>query len=85
MRDLSVPRTVFRELIELAGLLQCREILSAWSGMKVARIAVRPLLLNQTIACLNQLDLVFHIQILRLQTSKFLCIRYIKSVAFENE
>ena len=61
MRDLSVPRTVFRELIELAGLLQCREILSAWSGMKVARIAVRPPLLNQTIACLNQLDLVFHV------------------------
>jgi hypothetical protein len=29
--------------------------------MKVARIAVRPALLNQTVACLNQLDLVFHV------------------------
>ena len=61
MRDLSVQRRVFKELIGLAGLLQCREILSAWAGMKVARIAVRPALLNQTIACLNQLDLVFHV------------------------
>ena len=61
MADLSAQRTVFRKLIELAGLLQCREILSAWAGMKVARIAVRPALLNQTIACLNQLDLVFQV------------------------
>jgi hypothetical protein len=61
MRDLSVQRSVFKELILLSGLLQCREILSAWAGMKVARIAVRPALLNQTVACLNQLDLVFHV------------------------
>jgi|694.fasta_scaffold32847_8 hypothetical protein len=61
MRDLSVQRSLFRELIGLAGLLQCREILSAWAGMKVARIAVKPPLLNQTIACLNQLELVVHI------------------------
>ena len=48
MADLSAQRTVFRKLIELAGLLQCREILSAWAGMKVARIAVKPSLLDQT-------------------------------------
>jgi hypothetical protein len=59
MGDLSVQRTVFRKLIELAGLLQCREILSAWSGMKVARIAVKPALLDQTLHCLNELELFF--------------------------
>jgi hypothetical protein len=61
MGDLSTQRTVFRKLIELAGLLQCREILSAWDGMKVARIAVKPALLNQTLQCLNQLELAFHV------------------------
>lgn len=61
MADLSAKQTIFGKLIELAGLLQCREILSAWAGMKVARIAVKPALLDQTLQCLNQLELGFHV------------------------
>lgn len=52
---------VFKHLIEIAGLLQCREILSVWSGMKVSRIAVKPDRLTQTLSCLNQLNLQFNV------------------------
>lgn len=51
----------FKQLIEIAGLLQCREILSASAGMKVARIAVKSKQLSQTLSCLEQLNLQYHV------------------------
>lgn len=49
------------QLIETIGLLQCREVISAWAGQKIARIGVNSSRLKQTLKLLDELRLPYQL------------------------
>lgn len=61
MTTISSSKTVFQQMISAVGLLQTREIMSAWAGLKVARIGVKPHLLEVTLSHLSKLSLKYHV------------------------
>jgi hypothetical protein len=54
-------RLISAQLIETIGLLQCREVISAWAGQKIARIGVNQLRLKQTLKLLDELCLPYQL------------------------
>lgn len=54
-------RLISSQLIETIGLLQCREVISAWAGQKIARIGVNPSRLKQTLKLLDELNLPYQL------------------------
>ena len=41
MSNLNKWKSIFNDMVSQIGLLQTREIMSAWSGLKVARIGLK--------------------------------------------
>jgi hypothetical protein len=60
MPKLKDNKMVFALLVDVVGLLQCREIISAWAGLKVARIGVKSSKLKSTFYFLAKLNLFYH-------------------------
>lgn len=52
----------FEKIIDFIGLLQAREVLSAWAGHKVARIAVNDIKIKKTFDLLSSIGLYIEIQ-----------------------
>ena len=61
MKKSNSVQDVCKQLIECVGLLQSREIISAWAGLKVARIGVTPSRLNRVVQLLNELSLAYQL------------------------
>lgn len=49
------------KLIQILGLVQCREVISAWAGQKVARIGVSSSRLKETLQLLDELRLTYQL------------------------
>jgi hypothetical protein len=52
---------VFESLVKEIGLLQTREIISAWYGTKVTRIGIKPKLVRQVTKTLDRLELHYYV------------------------
>lgn len=52
---------IFENMVEEVGLLQTREIMSAWAGLKVARIGIKAKKINSLLKFLNELKLHFKV------------------------
>ena len=61
MNKSSSIQDVCKHLIECVGLLQCREVISAWAGLKVARIGVSPSRLTRAVQLLDELGLAYQL------------------------
>lgn len=61
MNKSSSIQAVCKHLIECVGLLQCREVISAWAGLKVARICVSPSRLTRAVQLLDELSLAYQL------------------------
>jgi hypothetical protein len=59
--NVKTDRSLFEALVSIVGLLQCREIMSAWAGLKVARIGIKTSDLKRTLKVLDELKLNYHI------------------------
>jgi len=59
--NLRSEKEVFESVVRSLGVLKCREILSAWAGEKVSRIASNSFQLEITCQFLGELGLFYHI------------------------